>query len=135
MVVPGFTPIPSLGGALLVPQSASINNAGQIVFISQKIGSATSGLSVFSYTGGNIAELMSPGQLSPGGDTFTGAFNAQINNAGQVAFLSRLLQHNDALFLSSAGTLARIAGQGDTIARQPKFEFPFAFVLIKEVWC
>jgi hypothetical protein len=129
VVVPSFTPIPALGGALLEPQSASLNNAGQIAFISQKIGSPGFGLSVFLFSAGNVTELMSPGTSAPGGDTFTGAFNAQINNAGQVAFLSRLVQHNDALFVSSAGTTARIAGQGDTVARQPKFEFPFAFGL------
>jgi hypothetical protein len=129
VVVPAFTPIPSLGGALLElePQSASLNNAGQIVFVSQKIGSPGFGLGVFSFSAGSVAELMSPGESSPDGDTFTGAFNAKINNAGQVGFLSRLVQHNDAMYLFSSGTTTRIAGQGDTVARQPKFEFPFAF--------
>jgi len=127
VVVPAFTPIPALGGALLEPQSASLNNAGQIVFLSQKIGSPGFGLGVFSFSAGNLSEVMSPGESSPDGDTFSSAFNAQVNNGGQVGFLSRLVQHNDALYLSSSGTITRIAGQGDTVARQPKFEFPFAF--------
>ena len=129
VVVPSFTPIASLGGALLEPQSASINNSGQIAFISQKIGSPGFGLSVFVFSAGNVTQTMTPGQSSPDGDTFTGAFSAQINNASQVGFISRLVQHNDALFLSSGGATIRVAGQGDTVARQPKFEFPFAFGL------
>lgn len=129
VVVPAFTPIASLGGVLLLPQSASLNNTGQVAFISQKIGSPGFGLSVFIFSAGNVIQTMTPGQSSPDGDTFTGAFSAQVNNAGQVGFISRLVEHNDALFLSSSGTTLRIAGQGDTVARQPKFEFPFAFGL------
>ena len=129
VVVPEFTPIPSLGGALLLPQDASINNAGQIAFISQEIASPISGLFVFVFSNGTVTQVMAPGQSSPDGDTFTGAFRVQVNNAGQVGFISRLVEHNDALFLSSGGTTVRIAGQGDTVARQPKFEFPFAFGL------
>jgi hypothetical protein len=129
VVVPAFTPIASLGGDLLLPQSASLNNTGQIAFISQKIGSPSFGLSVFVFSAGNIIQTMTPGQSSPDGDTFSGAFSAQVNNAGQIGFISRLIEHNDALFLSSVGTTIRIAGQGDTVARQPKFEFPFAFGL------
>ena len=129
VVVSAFTSIPSLGGALLLPQSASINNAGQIAFISQEIASPISGLFVFVFSNGNVTQVMAPGQSSPDGDTFTGAFRAQVNNAGQIGFISRLTEHNDALFLSSGGTTIRIAGQGDTVARQPKFEFPFAFGL------
>jgi hypothetical protein len=129
VVVPAFTPIASLGGVSLEPQSASLNNSGQVAFISQRIPQSGSGLSVFVFSGGNVTQTMVPGQSSPDGDLFSGAFSAQINASGQVGFLSRLVQHNDALYLSSGNQLARLAGQGDPVARQPQFLFPFAFGL------
>src|SRR5262249_12225548 len=129
VVVPAFTPIPSLGGALLQPQSASINNAGQIAFIGQRIPQTVSGVSVFTFSSGTVTQVMSPGQSSPDGDVFTGAFSAQINGSGQVGFLSRMIHQNDALYVSSGDALARIAGQGDPVAREAKFVFPFAFGL------
>jgi len=128
VVLPEFTPIPSLGGIQLLPQFVSINNAGQIAFTSQIIG-VTSESGVFVFAGGNATQIMTPGQSSPDGDIFTGAFSVQINNSGQVGFLARELQHNDGLFLSANGATSRLAGQGDTVARQPKLESPFAFGL------
>jgi hypothetical protein len=116
-------------GFLLFPTAASVGDGGRIVFLSQELGSPSSGDGVFLFSQGNITPLMEAGQPSPEGDTFTGAFQAQISPSGQVGFLSRLVQHNDALYLISAGQTTRLAGQGDTINRQPKFTFPFAFGL------
>ena len=127
-VVPAFVTIPSLGAGVF-PESASINNAGQIAFIAQDFSLSTTGLGVFMFSGGNVTRIASPGQNSPDGDVFTSAEGALINDAGQVAFLSRLFQHNDTLFVASGSQITRIAGQGDTVARTPKFVFPFAFGL------
>lgn len=123
-VVPAFIPLPS--GLDLFPLSASIGNGGQIAFTAQRLdlGGATG---VFVFSQGNVAELMTPNTATPDGDTFANAFEAQINSSGQVAFASSLRQHNDAIYLSSSGNTVRIAGQGDAVARQPKFVFPFAF--------
>jgi hypothetical protein len=129
VLVPEFVPIASLGGTLLVPQSASINNAGQIVFLSTELGQSSFGLSVFLFSGGNVSLIVTPGERSPDGDVFTSAFDAQINASGQVGFISILKQHRDALYVSSANQIARIAGQGDSVDRQPRFSIPFAFGL------
>jgi len=129
VVVPEFTPIASLGGAFLFPESAFINNAGQIAFIAQDLFSGSSQLGVFVFSGGNVTRIMSPGQSSPDGDVFTGAEGARINDSGQVAFLSRLLQHNNALYVDSNNQITRIAGQGDSVSRTPEFAFPFPFGL------
>jgi hypothetical protein len=127
VVVPAFTPIASIGGVSLLPQSASLNNAGQIAFISQRIPQTGFGISVFAFSGGTVTQVMAPGQNSPDADVFSGAFSAQINASGQVGFLSRMIRQNDALYLSSGSELTRMAGQGDSVAREPKFLSPFAF--------
>ncbi|HET9181114.1 MAG TPA: choice-of-anchor tandem repeat NxxGxxAF-containing protein [Candidatus Angelobacter sp.] len=124
VVVPAFTPLPS--GLDLFPVSASVGNGGQIVFTAQRLDQGGS-TGVFVVSQGNLTEVMTPGTASPDGDTFTSAFAASINSSGQVAFATRLLQQNDAIYLSSDGNTVRIAGQGDALARQPKFVFPFAF--------
>lgn len=123
-VVPEFTPLPS--GLDLLPLSASIGNGGQIAFTALQLNAGGS-IGVFVFSQGNVTEAMTPGTATPDGDTFTNAFDAQINSSGQVAFVSRLVQHNDAIYLASNGNTVRIAGQGDTVDRQPKFVFPFAF--------
>jgi hypothetical protein len=122
-VVPAFVPIPSLGAAVF-PESASINNAGQIAFIGQDFSLGTSERAVYVFSAGNVTRLITPGQNSPDGDVFSGAQGALINDSGQVAFISRLFQHNNALYVASNGQITRIAGQGDSVARQPEFSFP-----------
>ena len=123
-LVPSFTPLPS--GLDLFPLSASIGNGGQVAFTAQRLDLGGS-VGVFVFSQGTVTEVMTPGTATPDGDTFTSAFDAHINSFGQVGFLSRLVQHNEAIYLSSNGDTARIAGQGDTVPRQPKFVFPFAF--------
>jgi len=126
VVVPTFSSGP--GGIFLEPLNAAINNAGQIAFESQTLGSGT-GAGVFLLSDNTISQLMLSGQSSPDGDTFSpsGAFGLAINSTGQVLFAGRLLQHTDALYLASGSQLVRIAGQGDAVNRDPKFVFPFAF--------
>jgi hypothetical protein len=129
LTVPVFTPV-SNGVSLALILSASLNDAGQIVFIAQQsdLGSPTG---VFlCCSGGLVTQVMKPGQPSPDGDTFnaaTGALSAQINNSGQVVFASRMTQHNDAIYLVSNNQTSRVAGQGDPINRTPRFLFPFNF--------
>jgi hypothetical protein len=127
-VVPSFVTIPSLGAAVF-PESASINNAGQIAFIAQDFSLGTTELAVYVFSGGSVTRIITPGQSSPDGDVFSGAQGARINDSGQVAFVSRLLQHNNAIYVVSNNQITRIAGQGDSVAKQPEFTFPFAFGL------
>jgi len=124
IVVPAFTTLGS--GLNLQPTAASVSDGGKIAFLAQLLGTGGS-TAVFLFSQGTVTQLMNPGQPSPDGDTFADAFGVQINASGQVVFASRLLLHNDALYLVSGGNTVRVAGQGDTVAREPKFEFPFAF--------
>jgi hypothetical protein len=127
VVVPGFSAGPN-GIIFLEIVDAAINNAGQIAFESLILGSCC-GRGVFLSSNNTISQIMVPGQASPDGDTFSssGAFALAINASGQVLFASRLLQHTDALYVSSGTQLARVAGQGDPVNRDPEFRFPFAF--------
>jgi hypothetical protein len=127
VVVPGFSSGPN-GIIFLQIVNAAINNAGQIAFESLILGNCC-GNGVFLLSNNTISQIMVPGQASPDGDTFShsGAFALAMNASGQVLFASRLLQHTDAIYLSSGTQLARVAGQGDPVNRDPKFSFPFAF--------
>jgi hypothetical protein len=58
-----------------------------------------------------------------------GELGAQINGSGQILLLSSMTQHNDTLYLYSAGQLTRVAGQGDTVNRKPQFEYPGALAI------
>ncbi|MCI0352709.1 MAG: hypothetical protein L0Z53_25085 [Acidobacteriales bacterium] len=124
VVVPEFSSLPN-GQTLVATFSASINNAGQIAFMSQTL--EQNRLGVFLFSQGAVSQIMAIGQATPDGDSFTGAFRVQITSSGQVAFISRLLQHASTLFISSGGEFTRIAGQGDVVDRTPRFVSPFAF--------
>ncbi len=127
VVVPGFSTGPN-GHIFQQIVNAAINNAGQIAFESAILGSCC-GNGVFLLSNSTISQIMLPGQASPDGDTFSpaGAFGLALNASGKVLFASRLLQHTDALYISSGTQLARVAGEGDRVHRDPEFRFPFAF--------
>ena len=125
VVVPSFSSGP--GGITFFEHiNAAINNAGQIAFESV-VFDPDFGFGVFVLSDNVISEIMLTGQSSPDGDTFEGLFGLAINSSAQVVFASELLQHTDALYLWSGSQLVRVAGQSDSVNRQPKFEFPFAF--------
>ncbi len=106
---------------------ADINNAGQIAFESLTLGNCCGG-AVFLSSNHTISQIMVPGQGTPDGDTFGpgGVSELALNGAGQVLFAADLLQHNNALYISSGTQLARVAGQGDSVRRDPRFAIPFA---------
>lgn len=126
VVVPVFTPISGTTFSIIV--DAAINNAGQIAFEAQVL-FGNGGEGVFLLSNNAVSTIMLPSTASPDGDTFSasGAFGLAINGPGQVLFDARLLQHTDALYLSTANQLSRVAGQGDAVNREPRFQFPFAF--------
>jgi hypothetical protein len=127
VVIPAFSAGPN---GIIFQQivNAAINNGGQIAFESSILGSCC-GNGVFLLSNNSISQIMLPGQATPDGDTFSssGAFALALNASGQVLLASRLLQHTDALYISSGAQLARVAGQGDTVNREPEFAIPFAF--------
>jgi hypothetical protein len=124
--VPNSTPIPG-GGILTLITEASLNNASQIAFVSQT--SNVQGAGAFLFSGGSITQAMTPGQPSPGGDTFTSCFEISVDAAGRVLFNSRLKKHANALFRFNGTNLVRLTKPGDPVASQPAFTFPFAFGL------
>jgi hypothetical protein len=126
--VPNFTPLPA-GGTLTLVTAASLNNSGQIAFISQTSNDSNGRGSVFVSSGGALTQVMAPGQALTGGDAFTGAFGLSIDDSGRVVFVSRTQQRTDALFRYNGRNWFRIAQQGDPVAAQPAFSFPFAFGL------
>ena len=98
----------------------SLNEAGQIAFQGYASGDSSSGVFLFS-PDGSVGRIARQGQPSPEGDTFTYASAPSLNNAGQVAFNGQLLDSLGGVYLSSAGEIARVAGQGDPIDREPRF--------------
>ena len=111
-------PVPS-GGFLGSVSFPSLNAAGQIAFLGYVSGVPGSG--VFLLSKGSLTRVMSPGQQSPEGDLFTQARDPAVNNAGQVVFTGMLANHVGGIYLYSEATIARLAGQGDPIDREPRF--------------
>jgi hypothetical protein len=125
LLIPEFTPLPD-GSLFETAFTTSLNNAGQVAFIGFNSNFENG---VFLFSNGQISELEIPGQVAPDGGTFRigTEVGATINQSGQVLFLADRLQHGNALYLFSANQLSRVIGQGDSIPRQPAFEFPSTF--------
>lgn len=128
VVVPRITLLPD-GTSLDAGTSiAALNNAGQVAFTAfLSSGLGTTGAGTFLFSNGTVSEITATGHSSPDGDIFgIGELSAFINNSGQVLVLSSLMHHTDALYLFAGNQLSRVAGQGDTINKQPRFLFPSA---------
>lgn len=128
VAVPDFSPLPT-GGTLTLITDAALNDSGQIALLSQTSNDPGGRTGVFVSSGGSLSQIMVPGQVLPGGDALTSTFGLSLDEAGRVVFLSRALQHNDALFRWNAPNLFRIAEQGDSVAAKPAFIFPTAYGL------
>jgi hypothetical protein len=122
LLIPEFTPLPD-GSLFETAFTTSLNNAGQVAFVGF---SSNFDNGVLLFSNGQISELEIPGQAAPDGGTFGNGteVGATINQSGQVLLLADRLQHGNALYLFSANQLSRVIGQGDSIPRQPAFEFP-----------
>lgn len=125
VVVPRLAALPN-GTALDVPISTSVNNAGQIAF--SAITEPGNDLGQFLFANGQITTVAVPGQAAPDGGVFNSGDEGGgiINNAGQILFVGSRALHGPALYEFSSNQLQRVIGQGDTIPRQPTFEFPTA---------
>ena len=121
-LIPELAPLAD-GSLLFAPFPSSLNNAGQITFFASttKVNSGT-----FLFSNGQISTILGPGQAAPDGGVFrfSGEAGGVLNQSGQVLAIGAELQHGSALYLFSNNHLSRVIGQGDTIPRQPTFEFP-----------
>jgi hypothetical protein len=116
------------GSVIDAVNTTSINNAGQIAFTALTANNNTTGNGTFLFSGSTVAVIENFGQSAPGGGVFTSGVegNALINNSGQVLFEATQSLRGDALYLFSGNQLSRTIGQGDTIARQPRFQLPLS---------
>lgn len=125
LLIPELSPLPN-GTLLDSAFSTSINNAGQIAFTANTLPNAAFNNATFLFSNGRISTIIAPGQIAPDGSVFRTDFQvgAVINESGQVLTIATEVQHGSALYLFSSSQLSRVIGQGDTIPRQPVFEFP-----------
>jgi hypothetical protein len=116
------------GSVIEVIDTTSINNAGLIAFTATAGNGITLGNGTFVFANGQVTTVEIFGQTAPGGGVFTSGVEekALINNSGQVLFETTQSLHGDALYLFSANQVTRMAGQGDRIARLPRFQFPLS---------
>ena len=111
-------PVPG-GGSLISADFPSINASGNIAFRAGVSG--VNGTSVLVFTAGNLVQVARPGQGTPEGDILANAFNPILNASGQVLFTAQTNIHGNTLYSFSNGQITRVAGQGDTIQRNPRF--------------
>jgi hypothetical protein len=98
-----------------------MNATGQIAFqayLSEDF--IDHGLFLFS-PDGTLLPIARFGGQSPEGDQFVYLQSPLVNAAGQVAFLSELGESLGGAYLWSGNSIARVAGQGDLVDREPKF--------------
>lgn len=122
LLVSRLTRLPD-GSFFSVPFTTSLNNAGAVAF---SAADTNNNNGVFLFANGQISIVETPGQPAPEGGIFKSPteVGAIINNSGQVLFFGDRVQHGNALYLFSNNALSRVIGQGDSIPRQPTFEFP-----------
>jgi hypothetical protein len=128
VLVPRTTALPN-GRDFDSAISTSLNNAGQIAFAGYSESPLGSGFFLFS--NGGLTQVAASGEASPDGDIFSLGIrlSAQINSSGQILLLSSMTHHNDTLYLYASGHLTRVAGQGDTVDRRPRFLYPGALAI------
>ena len=117
---------PAPGGGVFASLSApSLNGAGDVAFVGNlspfppNCCFGESG--VFLYSSGNLSKIVRPGDASPEGGIFSSGLTPSLNDLGQVAFAGRLNDSVGGIYLFSQTGIARIAGQGDPVMRDPKF--------------
>jgi hypothetical protein len=117
---------PAPGGGTFVLSTAqsifapSLNAAGQVAFAA---GLSTGSTGVFLFADGNLSQIARPGDLAPGGGTFTFADSASLNNSGQVTFPAGLSSGGIGAFVFSEGSLSAAARPGDSAPGGGSFTF------------
>ncbi|MEM1027818.1 MAG: choice-of-anchor tandem repeat NxxGxxAF-containing protein, partial [Planctomycetota bacterium] len=101
-----------------------INDVGGVVFnsfVSGTTGGGTDNEGIFLGSGGALTQVIRKGQAAPDGNgVVSSLFEPAVNNSGQVAVYTFLDGTSNggaddrALYLSSGGTLARIAREGES---------------------
>ncbi len=102
----------------------AFNNAGQIAtlgFLSDTSGGSLDDRGVFLGDGNSIAQIARSGQAAGGNGTFSSFGNARLNNSGQVAFWSTLVNtsggnnDNSGIYRGSGGLITQIAREGQAV--------------------
>lgn len=127
LLIPRLAPLPN-GSFLNVPFTTSLNDAGEVAFAALDTNDNNG---VFLFANGQISTLQTAGEAAPEGGTFKSGIEvgAIINASGQVLLFGDRFQHGNALYLFSNSALSRVIGQGDSIPRQPTFEFPTSLAI------
>jgi hypothetical protein len=117
-LIPSGQPLPG-GGTLTLADFPAINSSGDVAF---RAGiSGVTGTSVFLFTGGHLVQVARSGQSTPQGDLFANTFSPVVNGSSDVLFTAQTNQRGNTLYVFSNGQITRVAGQGDSINRNPRF--------------
>ncbi len=104
-------PLPGGMTFLLSQGTVALNAQGQIAFLAFFSPGFRRG--IFLSTDSGISKIAAEGDPAPGGGTFSFFNTPTINVSGQVSFVAFSSQTRRGLYLSSGGTLAQLARQGD----------------------
>src|SRR5262249_33532702 len=110
-------PVPQ-GGVLGFPSAPWLSNSGQVAFQAQ---SSSGNTGIFLYAEGKLVQIVRPGQPTPEDDIFELAFTPHVNNNGQIALAAWLRDRVGGVYLFSKVGITRVAGQGDSVDRVPRF--------------
>jgi hypothetical protein len=115
LAVDANAPLPDGSGPLGTVSLNALNDQGQIAFLAQSFPSPNG---IILASAAQLTSIAREGDAAPGGGNYSlgfpdPAFGPAINNAGSVAFASDLSTGGRGVFVSSAGTVSRIAGPGD----------------------
>jgi hypothetical protein len=99
---------------------ATLNNAGQVAFFASLAGTsggAADNAAIFRASGGPLTPIVRKGQAAPGGGAFGALSAPDLNDAGQVSFLSFISTGDTAIYRADGGGGApvQIARAGQTV--------------------
>jgi hypothetical protein len=108
-------PLPG-GGVVNKHDEPDINATGQIAYYATTTGGPARGVYLYDNLTGTTTRIAATGDAAPGGGNFNLLGTVSLNDAGDVAFHSSLLNGSTAgLYVSSGGSIDRIAAIGDPL--------------------
>lgn len=98
---------------------ATVNLAGKVAYVGYTSGGTTSS-GLFTWQGGTQSLVCKAGQISPGGNTFTGFDFPIIKDSGTMLFAAKLNgnQTLQGIFLTDGIDIIKVAQAGDTVGGQ-----------------
>lgn len=97
-------------------QTATVNLAGKVAYVGNCTGGNTSS-ALFTYRNGEQNLVCKAGQVSPGGNTFSGFDFPIIKDSGTILFAARLngSQTYQGIYLTDGTDIIKVAQAGDTV--------------------